>query len=574
MKSKKSLVALSMVAILALLLFIPAGRSKAANSSVSLTASGGWFESAYVEWSPVSGASGYNVYYKQSGSSDSSYKQIDSMLIRKYASYYRADAVGLKAGNYVIKVVPIISGSESTSKAAVSSTLKVSAYDRAGFAHVNGTSSGAYNEDGTLKSNAVVLYVTEATKDTVSCDVVTSSKGATTNAKGLQNILNLIKKGYDSRPFCIRLVGKVTDPSTTDKGDIMIDSSTHGLTIEGIGKDATAYGWGIRIKNSSNVEVRNIGTMLVDSSEGDNITLQQGNDHVWVHNCDFFYGMAGSDKDQAKGDGSLDCKKSTYVTFSYNHFFDNGKCNLLGLSEGTTSDLYITYHHNWYDHSDSRHPRVRYYSAHVYNNYYDGNAKYGIGSTLGSSIFAESNYFNNCKYPMMISMQGTDVYGSNEGTFSSEAGGIIKAYGNVIVGAERFVDQTYSSTEFDAVVVSNKSDKVSSSYKSLKGGNTYNNFDTSSIMYSYTADSASVARDKVIAYSGRMDGGDFKWTFTDADNQSYDLNTALMSALKAYKTTLSNVGGNSIPGAATEETTQATQAPTTTKAQETTTKAQ
>ena len=48
MKSKKSLVALSMVAILALLLFIPAGRSKAANSSVSLTASGGWFESAYV----------------------------------------------------------------------------------------------------------------------------------------------------------------------------------------------------------------------------------------------------------------------------------------------------------------------------------------------------------------------------------------------------------------------------------------------------------------------------------------------------------------------------------------------
>ena len=56
--------------------------------------------------------------------------------------------------------------------------------------------------------------------------------------------------------------------------------------------------------------------------------LQQGNDHIWVHNCDFFYGHAGSDADQVKGDGALDTKTSTYVTHSYNHFWDNGKCNL------------------------------------------------------------------------------------------------------------------------------------------------------------------------------------------------------------------------------------------------------
>ena len=172
---------------------------------------------------------------------------------------------------------------------------------------------------------------------------------------------------------------------------------------------ATANGWGIRLKNASNIEIRNIGIMNVNSGEGDNIGLQQNNDHIWVHNVDFFYGDAGSDADQVKGDGALDCKKSTYITFSYNHFWDNGKSNLLGLSEGTTSGLYITYHHNWYDHSDSRHPRVRYYSAHVYNNFYDGNAKYGIGSTLGSSVFSESNYYRNCKYPMLTSLQGSIV---------------------------------------------------------------------------------------------------------------------------------------------------------------------
>ena len=184
---------------------------------------------------------------------------------------------------------------------------------------------------------------------------------------------------------------------------------------------------------------------------GGNIGLQQDNEYVWVHNCDFFYGDAGSDADQVKGDGALDCKKSTYVTFSYNHFWDSGKSNLLGLSEGSNAGLYITYHHNWYDHSDSRHPRVRYYSAHVYNNYYDGNAKYGVGSTLGSSVFVENNFFRNCKYPMLTSMQGTDVYGGAEGTFLGENGGSIKAFSNTISGATRLVyyNATTLPVEFD-----------------------------------------------------------------------------------------------------------------------------
>jgi hypothetical protein len=85
--------------------------------------------------------------------------------------------------------------------------------------------------------------------------------------------------------------------------------------------------------------------MNCNSKEGDDCGLQQSNDHVWVHNCDFFYGDAGSDADQIKGDGALDTKKSTYVTHSYNHFWDNGKCNLQGMKEETAQN-YITYHHN------------------------------------------------------------------------------------------------------------------------------------------------------------------------------------------------------------------------------------
>ena len=517
----------------------------ASTASVTFTAAQGALESAYAEWSAVSGATDYHVYVK-SGGKDT---LVDNMLVRQYPTCFRVDVPGLAAGSYQLKVVPVIGGKEDESKAGETAVLNVEAHDRSGFGFVDGTSSGAYNEDGTLRENAVVLYVTEKTKDTVSMDVVTSSKGATTNAVGIQEILNLLKKGYDTRPVCIRIVGMVTDPAVTEGGDLVISGSSDskrysaGLTIEGIGADATLNGFGVRLKNVSNVEVRNIGVMLVDSDEGDNISLQQSTDHIWVHNCDSFYGMAGGDGDQAKGDGALDCKKSTYITFSYNHFYDNGKCNLLGLSEGTTDDLYVTYHHNWYDHSDSRHPRVRYYSAHVYNNYYDGNAKYGIGATMGASIFSENNYFRNCKYPMLTSMQGSDVAGGNTPTFSKEDGGTIKSYGNYMEGQNGYITYQTDNAEFDAYEASSREEQVPASVTSKQGGNTYNNFDTSSEMYAYTPDAAEDVPSIVTSKAGRVQGGDFKWQFDNSvDDTSYAVNQALKEALVNYKPTVIAIG--------------------------------
>ena len=526
----------------------------ASTSSVSITNASGYEEGAFAEWSAVSGASGYNVYVDGT--------KIDSMLIRQYPSCFRADALGLKAGSHTLKVVPVIGGKEDTSKAAEKS-VTVTAHDRSGFGWVNGTSSGAYNEDGTLRNGAVVLYVTEDTKDTVSMEVTTNAKGATTSATGLQNILNLYKKGYETRPLDIRVIGKVTDPSTLEGGDLVISGSgsdkriSCGITIEGIGNDAVFYGFGIRLKNLSNCEIRNMAIMLVDSGEGDNYSLQQDCDHIWVHHCDSFYGMAGGDADQAKGDGALDCKKSTYITFSYNHFYDNGKCNLLGLSENTTDGLYITYHHNWYDHSDSRHPRVRYYTAHVYNNYYDGNAKYGIGSTMGSSIFAENNYFRNCKYPMLTSMQGSDI-AEGAGTFSKENGGTIKAFGNYMTGQKAFVPYSENNTEFDAYVASSKNEKVPSSVTAKQGAGTYNNFDTASTMYSYKLDSAEDVPAVVTANAGRLQGGDFNWTFNNSvDDENYAVNAELMAALKAYKSSIVAIGSGFSDSTDPAETTPA-----------------
>ena len=49
------------------------------------------------------------------------------------------------------------------------------------------------------------------------------------------------------------------------KGDLMLDTAKNGVTIEGVGNDATLNGFGLVMKNCSNVEVRNLGFMNCNS---------------------------------------------------------------------------------------------------------------------------------------------------------------------------------------------------------------------------------------------------------------------------------------------------------------------
>ncbi|MET3025283.1 T9SS type A sorting domain-containing protein [Flavobacterium sp. UW10123] len=540
------------------------------SQTIQTNEASGWLESAFVKWQPVSGAQTYNVYYTGNGFTD---QKIDDQLIRSYGSYFRADIPGLKAGTYTVKVKPVVNGTEGSG--ATTGSLTVTAHDRNGFAFEGGRVPGGYKADGTPKDNAVILYITQNTKNTISMNIT----GASANpCIGLQNILYAIKKGKDTRPFIIRLIGNITDMTVMEGGDVVIENANNAssyVTIEGVGDDAVANGWGVRLKSASNIEVSNLGFMNCNSTAGDNVGMQQDNDHVWVHNCDLFYGNAGSDADQIKGDGALDNKTSTYITLSYNHFWDNGKASLLGLSEGTTSGLYITYHHNWFDHSDSRHPRVRYYSAHIYNNYYDGVSKYGAGSTMGSSLFVEGNYFRNSKHPMLTSLQGSDIWdeanqvnnAGTMGTFSGEAGGSIKAFNNTFDASNgtnnmRFVayndpnplynisGKISSTTDFDAYVAATRGEVVSSAVKSKSGANTYNNFDTDANLYvkNLVIDTPAAAKTKTTQYAGRVSGGDLKWTFNNAtDDTSSLVITALKTALTNYTGNLVAVQGEGNP---------------------------
>ncbi len=515
----------------------------AAVTTVAITKSGGWLETAYVEWAPVSDATGYNVYYKPAGAIDSQYTKIDSALIRRYSSRYRADVLGLATGNYVIKVVPTDSGGEVVTAAAVTEALIVKPHAREGFAFSPaspmGTASGGYNDDGTVPTNAQIVYITADTVNTVTLTVITNNKGATTACTGLVNILAARQKGYDKTPLIFRLIGKIRGADITglnSSGYIQV-KGCYNVTLEGVGEDATVYEWGILVRAARNVEIRNLGLMLFPD---DGISLDTDNQNIWVHNNDIFYGKVGGDSDQAKGDGSCDVKGfSDYITVSYNHFWDSGKSSLCGM--GDSDEFHVTYSHNWFDHSDSRHPRIRVGTVHVYNNYFDGISKYGVGNTTGGSAFVEANYFRHCKYPMLISKQGTDIYYDSTGTFSGEPGGMIKAYNNKIEDATRLVYAQENATQFDAYLATTRAEQVPSAYQTVNGGNTYNNFDTASTMYAYTPDAPEDVRTIVTTYAGRVNGGDFKWTFTDADDTSYDVNDALKQKILSYQPDQSTV---------------------------------
>ena len=542
MTKNKIFSAIILLSMLVSLLALTAVDAFAASSEI-IEASG-WLESAYVEWFNVSGADGYNVYVTKSASSD--WRRIDNMLIRSYGEYWRADVVGLNAGKYQIKVVPTLGGTELEAKALTTGILRVTNHDRSGYAFDQNssfkTASGAYNDNGTLKSGAQIVYVTADTAK--SCSAVVN--GIT--YYGFQSILDAKQKQGTSEPICFRIIGLVTiddlDHISSDTEGLLIKGKKSytemNITIEGIGDDATVSGFGFHLRNCANVEIRNLGIM---NFMDDGISVDTDNCNLWVHNCDFFYGSVGSDSDQVKGDGSLDTKKSQYITYSYNHFWDSGKVHLVG-NGSSDSVNYLTFHHNWYDHADSRMPRVRSATTHVYNNFYDGVSKYGIGSTLDSDIFSEANYFLNTKNPMLISKQGSDITESSKGTFSGENGGMIKSYMDVMVGSYQFVSYQQNNTQFDAYVASSRDEKLSSAVKAVAGGAIYSNFDTADSFYSYTAESAYDAMNTVKIYAGRVNGGDFKWTFTAADNSNSEVSIGLKNAVVNYKSSLVSIGGN------------------------------
>ena len=175
---------------------------------------------------------------------------------------------------------------------------------------------------------------------------------------------------------------------------------------------------GIFCVRSSNIIIRNINFLQPKANNGADAVSMQKCDGVWVDHCTFT--SLNQTKDYE--DGSTDITHgSRNVTVSWCHYINTQKTCLVGHSNSQSDDVQITatFHHNWFEGSSSRHPRVRFGRVHVYNNLFEGVTTYGVGSAYGAHVLVEFNCFDGVRLP-------TDIC-----TYPAKDGGVSNLQGSV-----------------------------------------------------------------------------------------------------------------------------------------------
>lgn len=209
------------------------------------------------------------------------------------------------------------------------------------------------------------------------------------------------------------------------------------------------------------------------NAQRDNISIQKS-ENIWVDHCTVEDTMkcitvttkGGSEKWQTY-DGLCDITNTDKnVVVSYNIFRNHDKTMLIGNGSKDINGGYITIHHNEFLNCGQRLPMTTYPNMHIYNNIYlrDSNAYYSqqaciVGRYSAYTIVAENNYF------------GSGVTNCFT-TSSSGSSGKCYASGNY-----------YSGSAATSLVTSSSTKPFTPSY-------------------AYSLDSASTARENVLANAG------------------------------------------------------------------------
>ncbi|MBO5661947.1 MAG: right-handed parallel beta-helix repeat-containing protein, partial [Tidjanibacter sp.] len=213
--------------------------------------------------------------------------------------------------------------------------------------------------------------------------------------------LKLREKNKSTEPAVVWLSGTFTAADGRDTGSPWFDiKRTSNITILGT-NSFRMNNVGFFLNEASNIIIRNVYIVQPKADNGaDGISMQESH-NVWVDHCTFE--SVNQTKDYE--DGSCDVTHQTYgVTISWCHYIKTQKSTLVGHSNSASADeqITITMHHNWFDGSSSRHPRVRFGRAHVYNNFYDNVTTYGVGSAYGAMVLVENNAFDGVRLPTDI----------------------------------------------------------------------------------------------------------------------------------------------------------------------------
>ena len=188
---------------------------------------------------------------------------------------------------------------------------------------------------------------------------------------------------------------------TIDLGGSMV-ALRSDKTLIGLGATARIINGGLELYKRKNIIIRNITFV---NAPDDLLKVNQNTTNLWVDHCTFTDGDT-PDPEGENHDGLFDItRQSNYITLSYCLFLNHSKSILIGHSDGYSDDvgyLKTTLHHNWFNGTRQRHPRVRFGQVHCFNNYYLENELYGAASTCEADVVVEGNYFQNVPYPAYV----------------------------------------------------------------------------------------------------------------------------------------------------------------------------
>ncbi|KAJ5657148.1 uncharacterized protein N7484_000797 [Penicillium longicatenatum] len=203
----------------------------------------------------------------------------------------------------------------------------------------------------------------------------------------------------------------VSGPITQTADQVKVGSNT---SI--IGKSSTAIltGFGLLVKEESNVIIRNLGVKKVLADNGDAIGVQYST-NVWIDHCDVSSDM---DHDKDYYDGLIDLTHAAdYITVSNTFFHDHWKASLIGHSDNNgdedTGHLRVTYANNYWYNINSRAPSIRFGTGHIYNSYFLA-VNDGINTRDGAQILVQSNVFDGVDKPLYSTDDGYAVASDND----------------------------------------------------------------------------------------------------------------------------------------------------------------
>lgn len=259
------------------------------------------------------------------------------------------------------------------------------------------------------------------------------------NGIAFRDWLKLREKNKSTEPAVVWLSGTFTKSDGRDTGSPWFDiKRTSNITIYGT-DSFRMQNVGFFLNEATNIIIRNVYIVQPKADNGaDGISMQESR-NVWVDHCTFE--SVNQEKDYE--DGSCDVTHQTNgVTISWCHYIKSQKSSLVGHSNSATADkdITITLHHNWFDNSNSRHPRVRFGKAHVFNNFYDNVTTYGVGSAYGAMVLVENNSFDGVRLPIDICTYPAKKSGSSwvsnlTGSVAGYAYALDNHYTNIPAGA-------------------------------------------------------------------------------------------------------------------------------------------